>query len=285
MGGLMAELKTSSDHVALIVKKLLDWYMQVFHAYVAGDEAIKPPYILLDWLQNSSNADQDQSAYYDDLINSVENIIKLADKFVETPRINDAEVKTQLEELNKAIMDTCDQLIFSNMGKDTDEQNLIIRSGLNAQSQLMKDFGVELERRARHGSTFVLGLISLKSYEDNGVKGRSQQDFFTAAAAIKKCMRVFDDAYVLSDNEFAVLLKETDSDGGIRFYKRLNEIIDTTASKILFCASEPVPGDEIEHLIRHMRLEVEKLESDDPSSVIHKEVSPLELYMKEHDDV
>ena len=280
----MNDYNTSADHVALIVKKLLDWYMQVFHAYVAGNVAIKPPYILLDWLQNSSTTSSDQQNFYDDMIVRVEDIIRLANEFIDTPKINAEESNAILEKLNKSIAVLCDHLIQANLDNDGDQEDLIIRSGLNAQSQLIKDFEIELERRARHGSSFVLGLVTLKSTDETDVKGRSTQDFFSTAAAIKKCMRVFDDAYVLTDNEFAVMLKETDSDGGIRFYKRLDQTLDTTSSKLLFCASEPVPGDQIEHLLKHMRLEVQKLENDDPSSVIHKEVSPLELFMQENKD-
>jgi hypothetical protein len=80
------------------------------------------------------------------------------------------------------------------------------------------------------------------------------------------------------------MLKETDNDGGIRFYKRLEEILDMASSKALFCASEPVPGDGVEGLLKQMRHEVEKLEMDDPSSVIHQEISPLEIFLQENKD-
>lgn len=280
----MNKVNTSADHVALIIKKLLDWYMQVFHAYVKGNEVIKPPYILLDWLQNSSTSSSDQQNFYDDMIVQVEEVIKLANEFIDTPKINTEQSYAVLEKLNKAITSICDQMVQANLDNDGDQEDLIIRSGLNAQAQLIKDFEIEIERRARHGSSFVLGLVTLKATDDQDVKGRSTQDFFATAAGIKKCMRVFDDAYVLSDNEFAVMLKETDSDGGIRFYKRLDQILDNTTSKLLFCASEPVPGDKIDHLIKHMRLEVQRLQGDDPSSVIHKEVSALELFMQENKD-
>ena len=84
----MNKVNTSADHVALIIKKLLDWYMQVFHAYVKGNEVIKPPYILLDWLQNSSTSSSDQQNFYDDMIVQVEEVIKLANEFIDTPKIN-----------------------------------------------------------------------------------------------------------------------------------------------------------------------------------------------------
>jgi|TARA_R110002126_G_scaffold13118_2_gene56329 hypothetical protein len=280
----MSEYKTSPDHVALIIKKLLDWYTLVFQAYLAGDDSVKPPYILLDWLQNSSASSSDQQNYYDDLIVSVESVITHANEFIQAPKTDVAPVQEMLDRLNKSIERICDQLIQRHHGHDLDQESLIIRSGLNAHSQLVKDFDVELERRSRHGSSFVLGLVTLKSFDENVVQGRSTQDFFATSAAIKKCMRVFDEAYVLSDTEFAVMLKETDNDGGIRFYKRLEEILDMASSKALFCASEPVPGDEFEGLLKQMRHEVERLELDDPSSVIHQEVSPLEIFLQENKD-
>jgi hypothetical protein len=280
----MSDYKTSPDHAALIIKKLLDWYTRIFHAYISGDESIKPPYILLDWLKNSSNSMPDHPDYYDDLIARVDEMIELANKFVTTPKEDVSAVQTVHDLLNKSIGSLCDQLIQSNLNNDLDEESLIIRSGLNAHTQLVKDFAVELERRSRHGSNFVLGLVTLKSLDKNDVKGRSTQDFFATSTAIKKCMRVFDEAYVLSDVEFAVMLKETDTNGGIRFYKRLEENVDLASTKPLFCASEPVPGDNIEHLLKQMRLEIEKLKIDDPTSVIHQEVSPLELFLQENND-
>lgn len=281
----MSDYTTSPDHVALIIKKLLDWYTRIFAAFVAGDDTIKPPYILLDWLQNSSTTASDEQGYYDELIERVEALIKLANEFIKVDRADTEATQNMLDELNKSIGYICDQMIQHNLNNDLDEENLIIRSGLNAHTQLVKDFAIELERRSRHGSNFVLGVIGLKSLDENKVQGRSTQDFFATAAAIKKCMRVFDESYVLSDTEFAVLLKETDNDGGVRFYKRLEETIDLASSKPLFCASEPVPGDDVDYLLKQMRHEITKLEIDDPSSVIHKEVSPLELYLQENDDV
>ena len=109
---------------------------------------------------------------------------------------------------------------------------------------------------------------------------------------IKKCVRTFDDAYRLADDEFVMSLKQTEAKGGVAAVERLRKLIEQEKIMIQddgydykltmsYCVASPVPGDKPEHIIANMRLDLDRYKSDGDMSLEYLEQSPLQRYIKD----
>lgn len=155
----------------------------------------------------------------------------------------------------------------------------------------------ELERVARKGAHFCLVLVCITN--ENGALSVSVNDesyrqaLRLTADQIHKCMRTFDDGFRVNDREFVLSLKQTTVTGGTAAIERLRELLDKSEPSFrdaeqnvlkleyAYCASAPVPGDDLDDLIKNMRSDLLKYNDGIGAVVEYHEVSPLQRLIEE----
>lgn len=154
-------------------------------------------------------------------------------------------------------------------------------TGLRLYDVLVTDLERELERRTRRGQPFCFVISCI----DDPVARRDPDNLILAAACIQKTIRTFDDAYVISEGEFLSSLKHSDSNGGLRFITRLNDVLAAegihqfTLSSVV---AEPMPGDNIRKMIQDVRGYLNELfrKGQKNASGHYEEVSPLNKFIQ-----
>ncbi len=168
-------------------------------------------------------------------------------------------------------------------------------TGLRSHSVLLSDMRKEMERLSRKGQVFSLGLGRIDHFEkirsqlgENGV----DKAVTSVAGVIRKCARVFDEAYRLEENEFLVSLKQSDINGAVSFLDRIKEALieeevtihidgETKPLTVSFFVVEPVAGDEITDLIELLKEDLNRQSDDCDLSLRHQEISPLQRFVRE----
>lgn len=171
-------------------------------------------------------------------------------------------------------------------------------TGLRTRQVMVQDVERELERRSRHGKPFCLALARVDRYAEIKAELTPQEhDALMVAAAniIKKCIRSFDDAYILRDGEYLMSLKQTELSGGSASLNRLKKLLEEGAPSFVVggkqirltmssCVAEPQPGDQTEDLITLMRADLNRYGGNSETAVEYFEVSPLERFVKTLDE-
>ena len=114
------------------------------------------------------------------------------------------------------------------------------------------------------------------------------------ADLIKLSLRSFDDAYYMGKDEFVLCLKQADVTGGVSALERLRKELETqdvalkSASgeivplSVSCCIAEPLGDDNVEELIRNLRLDLQDTGYKKSDTVLeYHELSPLQRYMQE----
>ncbi len=175
-----------------------------------------------------------------------------------------------------------------------EDSGIDVLTGLRSKNALHEDFERELERLARRGKSFCLALARIDHYEELAAQhGRDHAREYTQAVAefIKKSIRSFDDGYRLGSGEFLLSLKQADITGGVAALERLKKILvqgnlsiklndDTRALTMSCCIAEPIPGDNIEALIEHLRLDLDTAEKAAGTVLEYHEMSDLQRYIQ-----
>lgn len=170
-------------------------------------------------------------------------------------------------------------------------------TGLRSPSRLIPDTKRELDRLARHGKGFCLALARIDDFDAlAAISSEDEMNGYIRLVAdlIKLSVRSFDDAYYLPNNEFVLCLKQTDVTGGISALERLRKQLEQQnvcysaadgsrkELSISCCISEPVEGDDVNELLRHLRDDLSRSEQDSTDSSVLKyhELSPLQRYVQ-----
>jgi GGDEF domain-containing protein len=164
-----------------------------------------------------------------------------------------------------------------------------VGSGLRNADAMMKDLKRELEHVARRGIHFSLVLMRLEKSEDLALSlGAKYIDMLRwLGDHIRKCARVFDDAYRLEKDLFLVTLKHTDHVGVQSFINRLLEqtevhpfYVDSQRieAKFTFCTSQPIMGEDVSALLQEMKQDL-GLGQRQSDVISHQEISPLQRFM------
>lgn len=196
---------------------------------------------------------------------------------------------TSFERLTGGIMHVQQDMLLKNSGFD-------FLSGVRNRGSLHRDLEIEMERLARQGQPFSVALVvidDLKAIYDSAEDGKKQGDDIVRSVAklIKRCLRSFDDAYRLDDNEFILALKQTGLSGGMRALERLKMELEenrltyrdggqTHTVTLSCCVAEPLPNDGVESLISSLRADLVNIEESQDVILEHHEMSPLQRYIK-----
>ncbi len=153
-------------------------------------------------------------------------------------------------------------------------------TGFRTEAVLIADLERELERRARRGNPFTICLTRIDEQKN---VDHLLSNIHTASQAIRTCMRNFDDAYRLRENEFLISLKHADTRGGLKFIERLNEELKKIAADFTMssCVAEPIPGDDLSEMMKNIRLDLEKIAMGGGGDVSqYEDISPLQRFVK-----
>jgi len=155
------------------------------------------------------------------------------------------------------------------------------RTGLRSAKTAISDIKKELERASRSGAFFSMMLVQIDFFSHHEDR---EGVLAIAVENIKKCMRVFDDAYYLGAGMFLVSLKQSDIIGAQAATTRLQQFIRTDEKNTMnitlsYCMSEPVAGDDVSILIDNMKSDLGQFEAEGDSVLKFVEVSPLQRYL------
>ena len=149
----------------------------------------------------------------------------------------------------------------------------------------MTDLTRELERRARRGQPFCIVMARIDGFEKMRARGGAATDDTVKIAAghVAKCIRTFDDAYRFREDSFVATLKHSDLEGGLKFVRRLQNILKEADRPLSmsYCVAEPMPGDEIAQFIKHVENDLDKIAASGFNEVgKHEDMSPLQRFVK-----
>jgi diguanylate cyclase (GGDEF)-like protein len=102
-------------------------------------------------------------------------------------------------------------------------------TGLSNRRQLDTDLELEIERAARHGRPLAFLMIDVDHFKEvNDTLGHALGDgaLQGLAAVLREHMRAGDTAYRYGGEEFAILARETDAEGGWALGERLRAAIE-----------------------------------------------------------
>lgn len=164
------------------------------------------------------------------------------------------------------------------------------RTGLKSKKLMDYDIKLEMERLSRSGRQFCLALASIDGFEkikQNGGDDAVKLALKKAGTAMIECLRPFDDAYYIGENQFLLCLKQADMHGAIRAFERLTEYLENRARteganavKMVSCIAEPIPEDNVNELIQNLHKDLASVEMDAGDAFTYQELSPLERYLK-----
>lgn len=164
-------------------------------------------------------------------------------------------------------------MVLSDFGID-------MQTGLRSATVMMTELARELERRSRKGQPFSVAMLRI----DDPVLRGDEKTLGFVARAVQKTIRTFDDAYISGDGEFLISLKHSDAAGGLRFVTRFKDALgngEEVNFTVSSCVAEPLPGDELDDLLKNVRADLEDIASQARGATgQHEEISPLNRFLQ-----
>ncbi len=173
-----------------------------------------------------------------------------------------------IERLERLQLDS----VLSNFGVD-------VETGLRSASVIKADLERELERRARRGQPFSVVMCLIDRASDETLPDQMK----VVSAALKMCMRSFDDAYLSGRNEILISLKQTENEGALKFVERLKNALNRLKANfsMSFCVAEPEPGENVETLLMHIRGDLRDIAKErEGEAAEFEDISPLQRFIK-----
>jgi uncharacterized protein YkuJ len=146
-------------------------------------------------------------------------------------------------------------------------------TGLATMERLEKDYETEMERFSRNGIAFCTALL---------IPDNQNMDLATLTAVALKSKRHFDDVYRVSDNEFFIMLRQTDMAGAMAAITRLKSMLaEQKDETVSVCLAEPVEEEGLKEVLEKLRFDLEKVEDRENLLIEHQDISPLQRYLSE----
>ncbi|MGB0718914.1 MAG: diguanylate cyclase domain-containing protein [Bdellovibrionales bacterium] len=170
-------------------------------------------------------------------------------------------------------------------------------TALKTRKAMYTDMERELERLARQGRPFCVALVRIDGFANIlSAQGRDKanETLNAVAGLIKQSVRPFDDAYVFTDSEFILCLKQAVVSDGVRALERLKELLESSNLRVVkdgdgedkplslsCCVAEPVADQDLTLLIQNLSDDLKDTQDEDADSVLqYHELSELERFIK-----
>lgn len=169
-----------------------------------------------------------------------------------------------------------------------------VLTGLKNNAVLHRELAIEMERLAREGYPFCLGLARIDHFDEisKAVSTEEAENVIKDVSdLVLKSLRSYDEAFRVSRNHFIMCLKQSDLVGGQKGLERLRDLMEAAEIKVNLngeeklvslscCVAAPLPGDDVDDLIDNLYVDLDKQIKDDGSVLAYQEMSPLERFMK-----
>lgn len=285
-------LEQHSAALATVVEEYNQWYGGVlryvqYPSQLSDTVAIEPPSSFEEWQKEAQSAAIEAQS-----LERLSNIHKGLIRYT-TETIKEVEQRKNppsYEEFDKLVTHFEEFIININrLEQDIKSSNLTVdqETGLRSKAALDEDFKKEMERVSRQGRQFAVALIRINNPEE--IAENRSEAFPLVVDTIKGCMRTFDDAYLVGEHEFLLSLKLTDASGSLSALKRMESVIlskdiQGPRPKLLSCIAEPVPGDDIDELLKNIRYELDSFPKDEIGIIEFMDTSPLERFVNQQGD-
>jgi|JI10StandDraft_1071094.scaffolds.fasta_scaffold105606_2 diguanylate cyclase len=281
---LSYEIDSKLKAISPIVDEHAEWFTRVMRAVFYPEragEAFDPPQSFAVWLRESAQDDFVAKATLEKFKKMQTELYELASDLMHDAKSSGARPDFKLYD---EFINIYDDLVYQLRRLEHDavqaDTGLDVATGLRSRKAMVIDLDREMERRARRGKPFCLGLARIDNYEQVRAlvtDDRHREIIATVARLIKKCIRSFDDAYRSGDGEFVMCLKHSDVTGGTAATTRLRNYLEeeqimVTDEKgrpfkltVSSCVAEPLPGDSVSELLDNMRADLSKYNEATPA--------------------
>jgi diguanylate cyclase (GGDEF)-like protein len=276
-----------------LLKQYQAWFsglvLHVFH----GAAARPPPDVFINWVKTVSFEKIDIEGRY---AREKDRLLLLHNELMqEAPLLTKHTTPGGFEAFSEkfraflaATHNFCQSVVIEQGGLD-------IFTGLKNKAVLRGDINIEMERLAREGFPFSLGLARIDDFKimEKSLGSKNADAIVkTVADFILKSLRTYDDAYRISRDHFVLCLKQSDTMGGQRALERLRDILEEAGKvynidgrdKLLTmscCVASPFPGDDINDLFDNLYVDLDKQIKDPGSVLTYQALSPLQRFIKE----
>lgn len=284
---------------------VLDDHTEWFHSviqnlfyYDAKDKlmAVVKPASFAEWLEDARNQDNIQEELLDHLRDLHRDMFKASDVLLHDAKT--LRLKPEFEAY-QAFMTFYEEFLqrVRRLERDflIDGSGYDSFTGLRSPKVLVKDIERELHRLSRRGKSFCLAMAKIDEFEaiQRSYSEKACDSYVKLVAdLIKLSIRSFDDAYYLGQDEFVLCLKQADIAGGISALERLRKelerqkiTLDIDGRKAPFsmscCIAAPVQGDDVEELIKNLRIDLNAKDRKSDTLLEYYEMSPLQRYVHE----
>lgn len=151
----------------------------------------------------------------------------------------------------------------------------------------------EMERLTREGKVFCVCLahldtIPVEGYDSKKLTPTEISQIRYAGALITRCVRVFDDVFLMEDGSYFVLLKQTNQSGAMRFVKRLQKLVQESGLELnppldltlSCCIAEPIVGESLHDIMKQMQNDMFDQRHAAQDVVARREISPLARFVE-----
>lgn len=292
----MLPVNNLNDNIATLnalMDEYIRWFSDVSKAVVAGSgEQVRAPAAFVQWASKLSldkiNLDGRYSVARDEFVKRHENLMAAA------AGLQADGFAAFADEAQKFITDVrsfCQHIALEQWGLD-------VLTGLKNNAVVKRDLAIEMERLAREGYPFCVGMARIDDFAEMqkaNTAGDADKMVKIVAGLVQKSLRTYDDAYRISRDHFIMCLKQSDIVGGQKALERLRDILEEAAIvydvngqdkplSLSCCVAAPLPGDDIEDLLDNLNVDLDEQIKDQGSVLTYQEMSPLERFMQKTKD-
>jgi len=276
-----------------VLNEYQSWFSAVVQHVCYDGEQLKAPEVFSNWLETISFEKIDIEGRYAEekdrllaqhkaLTEEVSSLTNASDSK------NFADFSEKFKELIAGLHSFCQAVVLEQDGLD-------IMTGLKNNAVIERDLAIEMERLAREGYPFCLGLARIDDFEtikDHLEREAADTIVKTVADFVLRSLRSYDDAYRVNRDHFIMCLKQSDMIGGQKALERLRDILEGADEgyvvneekkplSVSCCVAAPLPGDDLDDLIDNLYVDLDQQIKDPGSVLTYQELSPLQRLMKE----
>lgn len=268
------------------------WFVAVTQACFYDGNGPDMPQGLLEWLESIAieefNIDGQYVPQREEAKQKHKQLSKAAEALGKQPQADQyAEFSALFREFMSQLQGVCHNIVLEEWGLD-------VLTGLKNNTMFKSDLAIEMERLAREGHPFCLGLARIDDFSKIEEKlGLEQANgaIKTIATLVQASLRSYDDAYRVSRGHFILCLKQSDLMGGQKALERLRDLMeegkasyDVDGMKTLLslscCVAAPLAGDDIDDLLDNLYLDLDEQIKDHGAVLTYQEMSPLQRFIQ-----